>query len=322
MEEKEKKTVKKNVKKETKTGVKAPTKKATKPAVKKATKEKKVEVVEEVKEIKSEARPVERVTVANTKEEKNYKSLAIIFIALFAVETLAILIYLGIKFLGGSSSVVNTAWVLRYEEETNSQIVLEFQKDGKFEYSNTYDGETINVSGEYQQIGDKVYMRFQDDEMAYVLYKHKDYICISSDECTDDLKLVKYDGKVEKPADEPKKDPVYTEDTVPTIYVFHGDGCPHCQEFFEWLDTFKYGKKYNVVKYEVWYDSDNAQLMQKVGKYLGVDASGVPYIVIGDKVLSGFSKTSSPDEIKSYLDKAYEDLENKQLLDVVKTVNQ
>lgn len=102
------------------------------------------------------------------------------------------------------------------------------------------------------------------------------------------------------------------------VYLFRGDGCPHCQEAEEWFDELKndeeYSKYYTLVDYEVWYNEDNASLMEKVAKDLGTEANGVPFIVIGEKYFSGFSKDMA-DDIKGAIKDAYN---NKDYKDVVK----
>ena len=84
-----------------------------------------------------------------------------------------------------------------------------------------------------------------------------------------------------------------TKDPI-DIYIFHGDGCPHCAEAFEFFESIEedYGKYFNLHQYEVWYSVTNHDLLLKVAKELGTktDDVGVPYIVIGDKAFLGYSK--------------------------------
>lgn len=104
------------------------------------------------------------------------------------------------------------------------------------------------------------------------------------------------------------------------VYMFRGEGCPHCEEALEFFDKLaedeEYSNYYNLVKYEVWYDETNAELMQKVAKELKEEASGVPYIVIGEKTFSGYA-SSYDDQIKEAIKTAYESDDYK---DVVKSV--
>ena len=91
------------------------------------------------------------------------------------------------------------------------------------------------------------------------------------------------------------------------VYFFHGDGCPHCAEAEEWFESIQeeYGSKFKLVAYEVWNDQANAQLMQQVSDLRGDNASGVPYIICGDKSWIGFSEDPYAEEIKAQIDAVY-----------------
>ena len=75
------------------------------------------------------------------------------------------------------------------------------------------------------------------------------------------------------------------------IYFFRGQGCSHCAEAEEWFKSNEeeYGKYFKIVDYEVWYDEDNSELMERVADKRGETAEGVPYIIIGNKSWSGFT---------------------------------
>lgn len=87
------------------------------------------------------------------------------------------------------------------------------------------------------------------------------------------------------------------------IYEFYGNGCPHCTNSFVWFDYIEeeYGKYFDLVKFEVWYNQDNSNLMMEVGKTLGDNVSGVPYIVVGDKSFIGFGETSKQEILDQIL---------------------
>lgn len=91
------------------------------------------------------------------------------------------------------------------------------------------------------------------------------------------------------------------------IYLFRGNGCSHCHEFLQFLESIidDYGKYFNVITYEVWNDADNGALMEEVAKKFEEEASGVPYIVIGEKTFSGYSSTMN-EEIIDLLKEEYE----------------
>lgn len=94
------------------------------------------------------------------------------------------------------------------------------------------------------------------------------------------------------------------------VYIFKGDGCPHCEEaleFFQDLINDKdYTDKFDLVEYEVWKNKDNASFADVVAKELGEEMDGVPYIIIGDESFSGFSSSMS-NQIKDAIDEFYND---------------
>ena len=99
------------------------------------------------------------------------------------------------------------------------------------------------------------------------------------------------------------------EDKI-NLYLFHGAECPHCAEEREWLDgiTDEYKDYLNVYMYEVWHNNENAVMMEKVGKELGINATSVPFTIIGDKYFIGFSDATAS-RIENTIDE-YINLEN------------
>ena len=96
------------------------------------------------------------------------------------------------------------------------------------------------------------------------------------------------------------------------VYVFRGEGCSHCAEFFEWIngldDTTK--AKFNLIDYEVWNSSENQDLMHRVADVFSDSDVGVPYVIIGDKTFIGFSdvyKTQMLNKINELLEVNKED---------------
>ena len=96
-----------------------------------------------------------------------------------------------------------------------------------------------------------------------------------------------------------------------TLYLFHGDGCPHCAEEIKFLDSID--DKYDnleIVKYEVWYNDENAEFLQKVKEGFSITNNGVPTTVIGDTLIMGYGTgTGSKIEraIKHYSEENYTD---------------
>ena len=77
-----------------------------------------------------------------------------------------------------------------------------------------------------------------------------------------------------------------------TLYFFHGDGCPHCaEEQTDLIDDLKKDSSINVEEIEVWHDSENKELLDKVISAYG-SRSGVPYNVIGDTTIIGYSESN------------------------------
>jgi redox-active membrane protein len=77
------------------------------------------------------------------------------------------------------------------------------------------------------------------------------------------------------------------------IYIFWGDGCPHCKHLAEFLGEkqSEIGDRISLYTFEVWKDKNNLAFLKNFGKFLGENPKGVPYIIIGNKTYSGFSET-------------------------------
>lgn len=75
------------------------------------------------------------------------------------------------------------------------------------------------------------------------------------------------------------------------IYIFWGDGCPHCAEAKPFLEelTAKY-KGVELREYEVWYNVQNQQIFTQIMQANGQTPGGVPAIFIGTNYYEGYSK--------------------------------
>lgn len=83
------------------------------------------------------------------------------------------------------------------------------------------------------------------------------------------------------------------KDSQVNIYLFRGSGCGYCHKFLEYAANTlmkDYNDKVNVVAYEVWYDENNGELFNGIATMLNSSADGVPFIVIGDQVFTGYSE--------------------------------
>ena len=88
------------------------------------------------------------------------------------------------------------------------------------------------------------------------------------------------------------------------VYFFWGDGCPHCAKEKVFLDQLK--TEYpgiNIFDYEVWKNSDNRELLIKVGNKLDAEMSGVPVTIIGEKYFIGwYNEEVTGSEIRKAID--------------------
>ena len=109
-------------------------------------------------------------------------------------------------------------------------------------------------------------------------------------------------------------------DTKYNIYLFYGQTCPHCAEEEEFLESYL-GVYDNVelVKYEVWNSKDNRDLLVKVQEELNNHTSGVPYLVIGEKVIVGYLDGTTDKQIKKEVEKY---VSTKKPVDVMEYINE
>ena len=90
---------------------------------------------------------------------------------------------------------------------------------------------------------------------------------------------------------------VFAKESI-KVYFFHGDGCPHCKEENKFLEKMKDKyKKIKVEKYEVWNNTDNQILMEKVKNKMNISENGVPLTIIGSTYVIGYSESFN-DEIE------------------------
>jgi uncharacterized membrane protein/thiol-disulfide isomerase/thioredoxin len=85
------------------------------------------------------------------------------------------------------------------------------------------------------------------------------------------------------------EDPVY-------IYLFWGDGCPHCEEARPALQAL--AQRYpdvEVREYEVWYNAENHTYYTGMAAALGFEAKYVPTIIIGEQYWEGYAEGLLPE---------------------------
>ncbi len=87
---------------------------------------------------------------------------------------------------------------------------------------------------------------------------------------------------------------VRAEENKVTLYFFHGDGCPHCAAEEEFLEKNKDKlKDVEIVKYEVWGNEENRKLLKNIGTKFGIEASTIPFNIIGNTIIKGYLDDSS-----------------------------
>ena len=84
-----------------------------------------------------------------------------------------------------------------------------------------------------------------------------------------------------------------------TVYYFYGTECPHCHNVTPYVESLR--EKYPDVNFqilEIWHDDTNNALYKLLNHKLGLEATGVPEVIVGNVSLLG------EDEIQTGLEKA------------------
>ena len=80
------------------------------------------------------------------------------------------------------------------------------------------------------------------------------------------------------------------EDDTISVYLFYGDGCPHCADEKKFLSSIK--DDYDDVEFiyfEVWYNNENSAFLSEVKDKLNITRNGVPVTIIGETYFVGYS---------------------------------
>jgi glutaredoxin len=86
------------------------------------------------------------------------------------------------------------------------------------------------------------------------------------------------------------------------IYLFWGDGCPHCAQAKPFLEGLARGDERVVLRsYEIWYHEDNREILQTMAGAAGFEPQYVPTIFIGSRYWEGYSEEIAR-EIEAALD--------------------
>lgn len=88
------------------------------------------------------------------------------------------------------------------------------------------------------------------------------------------------------------------------VYIFYGKTCPHCEEAREYLNSIKNKYDLNLVEYEVWNDTGNKEIMNDVADYLDINVRGVPFVVIDNTPIIGYSSNTTNQTYIFHINKA------------------
>jgi len=105
--------------------------------------------------------------------------------------------------------------------------------------------------------------------------------------------------------------PVGAKEKV-TIHLFYSDTCPHCKEEKIYLDEFVKNNDVELKTYEVTKNEENSNLLELVKQSLKCTNNYVPYTVIGEIGLTGFSENT-----KSQIEHFVSKYSNENYTDVV-----
>lgn len=85
------------------------------------------------------------------------------------------------------------------------------------------------------------------------------------------------------------KSPAYAKEAV--IYMFWGDGCPHCAQAKPFLlELDNTSDRISAVMYEVWSDEENLELFTQMGAKFGFETRYVPTIFLGKQYWEGYNE--------------------------------
>lgn len=100
------------------------------------------------------------------------------------------------------------------------------------------------------------------------------------------------------------------------LYLFYGDGCPHCAAEKEYLEKLQ--NKHpdmKIIMYEVGYNEENATLMNDVKTRLEKNNQYVPFTVVGETSFTGFNSS-----FENAIEAAVTECEENKCVDIVSLV--
>lgn len=101
--------------------------------------------------------------------------------------------------------------------------------------------------------------------------------------------------------------PVFAEETASvhpvTLYLFWGNGCPHCAQEEKLLKKIQpLYPNLTIKRFEIWGSAKNRDLMAQVGEKLNTDIQGVPFTLIGKNYTTGYlDENTTGAQIQAYI---------------------
>ena len=104
---------------------------------------------------------------------------------------------------------------------------------------------------------------------------------------------------------------IYAEQKELNMYLFYGNGCPHCAALEKYLDEYLKDKpNIKLYEYEVWSSEENRNKLKDIFEITNVEG-GIPYLIVGNNVITGFLEGYTEENIVNtvnyYLNIDYED---------------
>lgn len=91
------------------------------------------------------------------------------------------------------------------------------------------------------------------------------------------------------------------------VYMFYGEGCPHCEAAYKYLNSIKKSHELNIYRYEVLNNSENRKKFKEIADYLEYSASSVPFTVINNTAIIGYTDNVTSDSYLYHINEASKD---------------
>lgn len=91
------------------------------------------------------------------------------------------------------------------------------------------------------------------------------------------------------------------------VYVFYGSTCPHCEGALKYLNSIKDKYDLNIYKYEIFENEENLKIMDEVSEVLDMNVASVPFVVINNKGIVGYSENVTDETYRYHINKASSD---------------